>query len=165
MTDWLLNKGGLFNTGYIYQRVDQENTCWQGFVNAILGVYFQGLYPFSNKKFKYFSRTFKDTFPFFKDSLQCKKVPWVYVFFSSSTTWVILFESLSVFAPSSLEFTVFLYGVIHHFFILEVTVVGNKKDYTYLELFAALTFPVGGFPPKNLFAPAALNITNQSKVF
>ena len=32
---------------------------------------------------------FKDTFPIFKDSIQCKKEPWVYVFISSSTTWVI----------------------------------------------------------------------------
>ena len=29
-------------------------------------------------------------FPFFKDSIQCKKEPWVYVFFSSTTTWAIL---------------------------------------------------------------------------
>ena len=52
----------------------------------------QGSYPFLNKNFKDFSRTFKDTFPinFFKDSIQCKKEPWVYVFFSSTTTWAIL---------------------------------------------------------------------------
>ena len=40
-------------------------------------------------------------FPFFKDSIQCKKEPWVYVFFSSFPTWAILyfynFYSLSVF--------------------------------------------------------------------
>ena len=29
-------------------------------------------------------------FAFFKDSIQCKKEPWVYVFFSSTTTWAIL---------------------------------------------------------------------------
>ena len=29
-------------------------------------------------------------FTFFKDSIQCKKEPWVYVFFSSTTTWAIL---------------------------------------------------------------------------
>ena len=33
---------------------------------------------------------FKDTFPFFKDSIQCKNEPLVYSFFGSSTTWVIL---------------------------------------------------------------------------
>ena len=35
----------------------------------------QGSSPFSNKKFKDFSRIFKDTliFPFFKDSIQCKR--------------------------------------------------------------------------------------------
>ena len=42
-------------------------------------------------------------FPFFKDSIQCKKEPWVYVFFSSSTTWV-RSEGPFVFAPFSLEF-------------------------------------------------------------
>ena len=31
-------------------------------------------------------------FQFFKDSIQCKKEPWVYVFFSSSPTWAILSE-------------------------------------------------------------------------
>ena len=40
------------------------------------------------------SRTFQGLlrthFPFFKDSIQCKKEPWVYVFFSSTTTWAIL---------------------------------------------------------------------------
>ena len=40
------------------------------------------------------SRTFQGLsrthFPFFKDSIQCEKEPWVYVFFSSSTTWAIL---------------------------------------------------------------------------
>ena len=30
-------------------------------------------------------------FPFFKDSIQCKKEPWVYVFFSSFPTWAILY--------------------------------------------------------------------------
>ena len=29
-------------------------------------------------------------FAFFKDSIQCKKEIWVYVFFSSTTTWAIL---------------------------------------------------------------------------
>ena len=33
---------------------------------------------------------FRTHFPFFKDSIQCKKELWVYSFFSSSTTWVIL---------------------------------------------------------------------------
>jgi len=32
----------------------------------------QGSYPFSNNKFKDFSRTH---FPFFKDSIQCRKEP------------------------------------------------------------------------------------------
>ena len=40
------------------------------------------------------SRTFQGLsrthFAFFKDSIQCKKEPWVYVFFSSTTTWAIL---------------------------------------------------------------------------
>ena len=40
------------------------------------------------------SRTFEGHsrlhFPFFKDSIQCKNELWVYVFFSSSITWVIL---------------------------------------------------------------------------
>ena len=44
-------------------------------------------YPLFNKQFKDCSRTH---FPFFKDSIQCKKEPWVYSFFGSSTTWVIL---------------------------------------------------------------------------
>ena len=35
-------------------------------------------------------RTFKDTFRIFKDSIQCKKEPWVYVCFSSTPTWAIL---------------------------------------------------------------------------
>ena len=40
------------------------------------------------------SRTFQGLsrthFAFFKDSIQCKKEIWVYVFFSSTTTWAIL---------------------------------------------------------------------------
>ena len=44
-------------------------------------------YTVLSKKFKDFSRTH---FPFFKDFVQCKKEPWVYVFFSSFTTWAIL---------------------------------------------------------------------------
>ena len=40
-----------------------------------------------SKTFQGLSRTH---FPFLKHSIQCKKEPWVYVFFSSSTTWVIL---------------------------------------------------------------------------
>ena len=55
----------------------------------------QGSYPFLNKKVKDFWRTH---FPFFKDSIQCKKEPRVYFFFSSSTTWAIYPEGLSVFA-------------------------------------------------------------------
>ena len=47
----------------------------------------QCLYPLLNKQLKDCSRTH---FPFFKDSIQCKKEPRVYSFFSSSTTWVIL---------------------------------------------------------------------------
>ena len=43
---------------------------------------------FGTKQFKDSSRSSKDTFPIFKDSIQCKKEPWVYVSFSSSTTWV-----------------------------------------------------------------------------
>ena len=52
----------------------------------------QGSYPFLNKNFKDCSRTFKDTFRIFQgqDSIQCKKEIWVYVFFSSTTTWAIL---------------------------------------------------------------------------
>ena len=46
----------------------------------------QGSYTFLNKKFKDFSRTH---FPFFKDSIQCKKKePWVFIF-CSWTTWAI----------------------------------------------------------------------------
>ena len=41
-----------------------------------------GSYPFLNKKFKDFSRTH---FSFFKDSIQCKKEPGVYVCFTSFT--------------------------------------------------------------------------------
>ena len=44
-------------------------------------------------------------FPFFKDSIQCKRGPWVYVFFSSSTTWVILSLRSSCFCS-------FLFGVL-----------------------------------------------------
>ena len=62
-----------------------EIWCW-----SLLGLK-QGSYPFLNKNFKDFSRMFKDThFLFFKDSIQCKKEIWVYVFFSSTTTWAIL---------------------------------------------------------------------------
>ena len=44
-------------------------------------------------------------FPLLKDSIQCEKQPWVYVFFTSSTTWVIL---------SWMSFCVcsFLFGVL-----------------------------------------------------
>ena len=41
----------------------------------------------TSKTFQGLSRTH---FPFFKDSIQCTKEPWVYVFFSSTTTWAIL---------------------------------------------------------------------------
>ena len=61
----------------------------------------QGSYRFLNKKIQGLSRAH---FPLFKDSIQCKKQPWVYVFFISSTTWVIYPKCLSVFAPFSLEF-------------------------------------------------------------
>ena len=47
---------------------------------------------FLNKKFKDFSRTFKDTFPIFQGLHSVQKEPWVYVFISSSTTWVILYR-------------------------------------------------------------------------
>ena len=40
------------------------------------------------------SRTFQGLsrthLPFFKDSIQCRKGPWLYVFFSSTTAWAIL---------------------------------------------------------------------------
>ena len=43
------------------------------------------------------SRNSRTHFPFFKDSIQCKKEPWVHAFFSSSTTRAILSsEGLSV---------------------------------------------------------------------
>ena len=60
----------------------------------------------TNKK-RTFHRLSRRHFPFFKVSIQCKKEPWIYVFFSSSTPWVINnihAEALSVFAPFSLEF-------------------------------------------------------------
>ena len=51
----------------------------------------QGSYPFLNKNFPDFSRTFKDTFAIFAMTLfSAKKESWVDVFFSSSITWVIL---------------------------------------------------------------------------
>ena len=43
-------------------------------------IFCHGLYPFLNKKFKYFSKTH---FPFFKDSIQCKKRLECMSFFSS----------------------------------------------------------------------------------
>ena len=46
-----------------------------------------GFVPFFEQKLQGLSRTH---FAFFKDSIQCKKEPWVYVFFSSTTTWAIL---------------------------------------------------------------------------
>ena len=48
---------------------------WSGFVS------------FFEQRLQGLSRTH---FPLFKDSIQCKKEPWVYVFFSSTTTWAIL---------------------------------------------------------------------------
>ena len=45
---------------------------------------------FSTKTSRTFQRLLRTHFPFFKDSIQCKKEPWVYVFFSSTTTWAIL---------------------------------------------------------------------------
>ena len=61
----------------------------------------QGSYPFLNKKFKDFSRTFKDTFPiFFKVSIQCKKEPWVLCLFSVPPQHDQFYpEGLSVFDP------------------------------------------------------------------
>ena len=61
----------------------------------------QGSYPFLNKKFKDFSRTFKDTFPiFFKASIQCKKEPWVLCLFSVPPQHDQFYpEGLSVFDP------------------------------------------------------------------
>ena len=41
----------------------------------------QGSYPFLNKKFMDFSRTFKDTFPIFQGLYSIKKEPKFYVFF------------------------------------------------------------------------------------
>ena len=46
-----------------------------------------GFVPFFEQKLQGLSRT---PFAFFKDSIQCKKEIWVYVFFSSTTTWAIL---------------------------------------------------------------------------
>ena len=37
-----------------------------------------GIIPFLNQKFKDFQRFSRTHFPFFKDSTQCKKEPWVY---------------------------------------------------------------------------------------
>ena len=52
---------------------------------------YAGFVPFFEQKT---SRTFQGLsrthFAFFKDSIQCKKEIWVYVFFSSTTTWAIL---------------------------------------------------------------------------
>ena len=50
----------------------------------------QGSYPFWTKTSRTFQGLLRTHFPFFKDSIQCKKEPWVYVFFSSTTTWAIL---------------------------------------------------------------------------
>ena len=45
---------------------------------------------FWTKTSRTFQRLPRTHFPFFKDSVQCKKEIWVYVFFSSTTTWAIL---------------------------------------------------------------------------
>ena len=63
--------------------------------------WFTGFVPLLEQKIQGLSRA---PFLFFKDSIQCKKEPWVYVFFTSSTTWVILSKCLSVLAAFSLEF-------------------------------------------------------------
>ena len=56
----------------------------------------QRFIPFFERTFQGLSRTH---FPLFKDSIQCKKESWVYVFFSSSTTSAISTWRSSVFAP------------------------------------------------------------------
>ena len=77
----------------------QRNLCSQ---YGILDVKSQILFPpemllvvkvhtlFWTKNSRTFQGLSRTHFPFFKDSIQCKKEPWVYVFSSSSTTWVIL---------------------------------------------------------------------------
>ena len=60
----------------------------------------RGSYPFLNKKFKDFSRTFKDTFP--KDSRQCKKEPMSFLVLPQNKKFYP--EGLPVFAPFSLGF-------------------------------------------------------------
>ena len=86
-------------------RVDKQNfPGFQGFqflqpkISRILETGFPCIGRISHKVRTLFwqkkSRTFKGLsrthFPFFKDSIQCKEEPWVYVFFSSSRTWAIL---------------------------------------------------------------------------
>ena len=50
----------------------------------------QGSYPFLDKTSRTFQGLSTTHFPFFKNSIQCRKEPWVYVFFSSTTAWAIL---------------------------------------------------------------------------
>ena len=50
----------------------------------------QGSYRFWTKTSRTFQGLSRTHFAFFKDSIQCKKEIWVYVFFSSTTTWAIL---------------------------------------------------------------------------
>ena len=56
---------------------------WEGYKYSVRTLFWTK----TSRTFQGLSRTH---FAFFKDSIQCKKEIWVYVFFSSTTTWAIL---------------------------------------------------------------------------